>query len=61
MKKENTLAEQVGAYIERHPEKTWQQIAHDLGCGMSTVSRLAKTYGLGRPRVLRVNLGALKK
>lgn len=40
----------VASYIRGHPNLSFQQMAVNLGVAMSSVSRIAKKFGLSRPK-----------
>lgn len=42
----------IAQYIRTHSDKTWQEVAAFFDVSMSTISRIAKESGLGRPTVL---------
>ena len=46
----------LAAYIRSHPQDSFQTISNRLGIAYSTVSRVAKAYGLSRVRELKLNL-----
>ena len=53
-----TVREEVAEFIRHHPEKTFEQIAHELGIAFSSVSRIAKEFNLARPRGLKLNINS---
>lgn len=52
MIKPNEVHYEVAEYIRSHPKDSFQKIANKLGVAYSTVSRIAKAYGLSRGRTL---------
>ena len=48
----NEVHDQVAEYIRSHPNDSFQKIANRLGVAYSTVSRIARAYGLSRGRTL---------
>jgi hypothetical protein len=42
----------IARYINSHPDLSWQEVATFFSVSMSTISRIAKEAGLGRPAVL---------
>lgn len=51
-KKTSKVHKSVANYIQSHPNDSFQTIANDLGVAYSTISRIAKTYGLSRSQDL---------
>lgn len=54
--KTKTVHDELAAYVRSHPQDSFQTISNRLGVAYSTVSRVAKAYGLSRARELRLNL-----
>jgi DNA-binding MurR/RpiR family transcriptional regulator len=46
----------VANYIRKHNQETWQIIANKLGISYSTVSHIAKEYGLSRRSRNRISV-----
>jgi len=60
--KNKEVHDQVAAYIGGHLNDSFQSIANTLGLAYSTISRIAKAYGLSRGRKLEhINLTELQK
>ena len=56
MNKLKEVHNQLAAYIRSHPQDSFQTISNRLGIAYSTVSRVAKAFGLSRVRELKLNL-----
>ena len=54
--KTKTVHDELAAYVRSHPQDSFQTISNRLGVAYSTVSRVAKAYGLSRARELKLNL-----
>ena len=62
MKKNEKVHDDVAEYIRTHPDDTFQTISSDLAVAYSTVSRIAKAYGLSRrQRLEHINLPEVSK
>ena len=48
---------QLAVYIKDNPQSTWQDIAYDRNVSISTVCRVAKMFGLSRPRQAKQETG----
>ena len=56
MKKLKEVRDRVALYIRNNPQRSFADIAHDLGISISTVSRVAREYHLSRDYNLKINL-----
>lgn len=54
--KPKAVHDELAAYVRSHPQDSFQTISNRLGVAYSTVSRVAKAYGLSRARELKLNL-----
>lgn len=45
----------IAAYIRNHPDDSFQTIASRLGVAVSTISRIARAYGLSRNVNININ------
>jgi len=50
MKRNDAVRKEIARYVAANPSETYRTIAAKVGCAWTTISKIAREFGVGRGR-----------